>query len=282
MDYNVKSTDIQHPLLKPILAELIPVFEEMGMRFYIIGAVARDIILDLYNEKSNRVTMDLDIAIAINNWSAFEDLTTQIVSLSNFTKDTKQHQRFWYKSNFEIDIVPYGGIKNQNDKIFWPPDETFAMTVLGFEEVEDSLLKIKLDDELNFDIVSLEGVFLLKLFAWKDRFHKTTKDAEDLGFLLSNYFYIKRDSSYDEPYNKVYDLEVFTEIKAGAIIVGQKLNEMLAKSPSVKNKFKSILEENIALAEKSKLFNQIIETNPILRFDDIVEAIRLISNELES
>ncbi len=81
MDYNVKSTDIQHPLLKPILAELIPVFEEMGIRFYIIGAVARDIILDMYNEKSNRVTMDLDIAIAINNWSAFEDLTTQIVAL---------------------------------------------------------------------------------------------------------------------------------------------------------------------------------------------------------
>lgn len=281
MDYKVKSTDIQHPLLKPVLEELIPVFEEAGIKFYIIGAVARDIILELYDEKSKRVTMDLDIAIAINDWSAFDVLATQIVSLPNFTKDTKQQQKFLYKSNFEIDIVPYGGIKNQNDKIYWPPDESFAMTVLGFEEVEDSLLKIQLDEELNFDIVSLEGVFLLKLFAWKDRFQKTTKDAEDLGFILNNYFNINRDSSFDEPYNKVYNLEDFTELKAGAIILGQKLNLMLAKSPPVKAKLKSILEENIAKAEESKLINQIIETNTILKFDDIAEAIYLINNELK-
>jgi predicted nucleotidyltransferase len=281
MDYKVKSTDIQHPLLKPVLEELIPVFEEAGIKFYIIGAVARDIILELYDEKSKRVTMDLDIAIAINDWSAFDVLATQIVSLPNFTKDTKQQQKFLYKSNFEIDIVPYGGIKNQNDKIFWPPDESFAMTVLGFEEVEDSLLKIQIDEEVNFEIVSLEGVFLLKLFAWKDRSNKTTKDAEDLGFLLNNYFNINRDSSFDEPYNKVYDLEDFTELNAGAIILGQKLNLMLAKSPPVKAKLKSILEENIAKAEESKLINQIIETNTILKFDDIAEAIYLINNELK-
>ena len=281
MDYKVKSTDIQHPLLKPVLEELIPVFEEAGIKFYIIGAVARDIILELYDDKSKRVTMDLDIAIAINDWSAFDVLATQIVSLPNFTKDTKQQQKFLYKSNFEIDIVPYGGIKNQNDKIYWPPDESFAMTVLGFEEVEDSLLKIQIDEEVNFEIVSLEGVFLLKLFAWKDRSNKTTKDAEDLGFLLNNYFNINRDSSFDEPYNKVYDLEDFTELNAGAIILGQKLNLMLAKSPPVKAKLKSILEENIAKAEESKLINQIMETNTILKFDDIAEAIYLINNELK-
>lgn len=128
--------------------------------------------------------MDLDIAIAINDWSAFDVLATQIVSLPNFTKDTKQQQKFLYKSNFEIDIVPYGGIKNQNDKIYWGTDESFAMTVLGFEEVEDSLLKIQIDEEVNFEIVSLEGVFLLKLFAWKDRSNKTTKDERFRFFFL--------------------------------------------------------------------------------------------------
>lgn len=56
---------------------------------------------------------------------------------------------------------------------------------------------------------------------------------------------------------------------------------MLAKSPPVKAKLKSILEENIAKAEESKLINQIIETNTILKFDDIAEAIYLINNELK-
>ena len=129
MDYKVKSTDIQHPLLKPVLEELIPVFEEAGIKFYIIGAVARDIILELYDEKSKRGTMDLDIAIAINDWSAFDVLATQIVSLPNFTKDTKQQQKFLYKSNFEIDIVPYGGIKNQNDKYHFKSNDTYSYLI---------------------------------------------------------------------------------------------------------------------------------------------------------
>lgn len=130
------------------------------------------------------------------------------------------------------------------------------------------------------EIVSLEGVFLLKLFAWKDRFHKTSKDAEDIGFLLNNYFNINRDTSYEEPYNKVYDDERFTELKAGATILGIKLNTILSESPNVKAKLKALLEEDIARAEQSKLFNQIIETNTILKFDDVAQAIQLINEEL--
>lgn len=124
MDYKVSSEDINHPLLKPVLEELIPVFEEAGIKFYMIGAVARDIILDLHNEKSKRVTMDLDIAIAINDWEVFHDLAAKITALPNFTKDIKHQQKFIYKGQYEIDIVPYGDIKNQNDKIYWPPDES--------------------------------------------------------------------------------------------------------------------------------------------------------------
>ncbi|WP_157909907.1 nucleotidyl transferase AbiEii/AbiGii toxin family protein [Capnocytophaga cynodegmi] len=263
-----------------MLEDLIPVFEKRGIKFYIIGAVARDIILDLHNEKSSRVTMDLDLAIAISHWDDFKNISVDILSLSNFTKDPNQQQRFLFREKFQVDIVPYGSIKDQDDKIYWPPDESFAMSVIGFEEAEQNLISINLDNELHFDIVSLEGVFLLKLFAWKDRFRKTSKDAEDLGFILNNYLHINRDISYTEPYNKVYDLEDFTELRAGAIILGIKLNEMLSNSPPVKAKVKSLLEEDLKIEESSKLFNQIIETNNNLKFDDVAEAIALIDEEL--
>ena len=36
----------------------------------------------------------------------------------------------------------------QGNKIFWPPDETFAMSVLGFDAVEDASLKIDVDEEI--------------------------------------------------------------------------------------------------------------------------------------
>lgn len=62
MDFKITSENIEHPLLKPVLEELIPVFKQRGIRFYLIGAVARDIILDLSKEKSQRLTMDLYIS----------------------------------------------------------------------------------------------------------------------------------------------------------------------------------------------------------------------------
>ncbi|WP_313600149.1 nucleotidyl transferase AbiEii/AbiGii toxin family protein [Epilithonimonas vandammei] len=280
MDFKITSENIEHPLLKPVLEELIPVFKQRGITFYLIGAVARDIILELNQEKSQRVTMDLDIAIAVDHWEDFENLSEDIIALPNFTKDAQQQQRFLYKEKFQVDIVPYGGIKDQNDKIYWPPDKSFAMSVIGFEEAEQNLLTIKLDEEITFDIVSLEGVFLLKLFAWKDRFHKTSKDAEDIGFILNNYLNINRNISFDEPYNKVYDLDDYTDLRAGAMILGMKLNEMLAQSPTVKTKVSALLTEDIERAENSKLLNQITETNRNLNFDDVAEAIHLINEEI--
>lgn len=280
MDFKITSENIEHPLLKPVLEELIPVFKQRGITFYLIGAVARDIILELNQEKSQRVTMDLDIAIAVDHWEDFENLSEDIIALPNFTKDAQQQQRFLYKEKFQVDIVPYGGIKDQNDKIYWPPDKSFAMSVIGFEEAEQNLLTIKLDEEITFDIVSLEGVFLLKLFAWKDRFHKTSKDAEDIGFLLNNYFNINRDLSFEEPFNKVYDDDHFTELKAGATILGMKLNKMLNAGSGVKSKVKALLEEELKKEEQSQLFNQITETNRNLNFDDVAEAIHLINEEI--
>lgn len=280
MDYNLSSQNIEHPLLKPVLEELIPVFQHRGITFYLIGAVARDIILELNKEKSHRVTMDLDIAIAVNQWQDFESLSDDIIALPNFTKDPKQQQRFLYKEKFQVDIVPYGGIKDQNDKIYWPPDKSFAMSVIGFEEAEKNLLTIHLDDELEFDIVSLEGVFLLKLFAWKDRHNRENKDAEDIGFLLNNYFNINREISYEKPFSKVYADENFTELIAGAIILGMKLNEILSPSPSLIVKVKTLLQEEMAKEEESKLINQIIETNRNLKFDEVQDALHLINDQI--
>lgn len=281
MDYKVLSANIEHPLLLPVLNELIPVFEQRGIKFYLIGAVARDIILDINHEKSHRVTLDLDIAIAVDRWQDFKNLSEDIIALPSFTKDPKQQQRFLFKEKFPVDIVPYGGIKDQHDKIFWPPDQSFAMSVVGFEEAEKALLKIHLDDEINFEIVSLTGIFLLKLFAWKDRSAITNKDADDIGFMLTNYLNINRDLSFQEPYNHVYEVDNYSDITAGAIILGMHLNELLNTSAKVKIDLNKLLVTEIQKAEESKLINQIIETNRNLKFDEVKAALHLINDQIK-
>lgn len=56
MDYNISSEKLEHPLLKKLLDELIPIFQKLEIKFFVIGATARDIIMELHGEKSGRRT----------------------------------------------------------------------------------------------------------------------------------------------------------------------------------------------------------------------------------
>jgi predicted nucleotidyltransferase len=278
MSYNISSDKFTHPLLKPILTELTHYFKETGISFFVIGATARDIIMELHNEKSGRLTYDLDIAITINDWSQWAMVEAGILRLENFTKDEHQQQRFLYKNNFSLDIVPFGNISNQNYKIFWPPDENFAMSVLGFSAAETATLSVVIDKEIEIKIVNLCGIFLLKLVAWKDRHLESNKDADDIGFILNNYLEIYRDSSL-EHYEEVYP-ENHTTLMGSATLLGIHLAEMLDKQPDVKKLIAEILSLELDKKEESRLMNQVLETHNSVYFEDIYKCIKNILRQL--
>lgn len=53
----------------------------MGREFYVIGATARDIIIgQLADITSGRKTRDLDIAIAIPEWSVFDEIKEVLIA----------------------------------------------------------------------------------------------------------------------------------------------------------------------------------------------------------
>lgn len=279
MDYNISSEKLEHPLLKKLLDELIPVFQKLEIKFFIIGATARDIIMELHGEKSGRRTQDIDIAIVVDKWEEFKTIENEIIQLPDFEKDPKQQQRFLYLKDFQLDIVPYGGITTADDKIFWPPDQSFAMTVLGFEEAERDLVRAKIDDTLEIDIVSLAGIFILKLVAWKDRHHKGNKDADDMGFILLNYLNIHEERAAIEYYEEVYEIKDFTTTKASAALLGIDINMLLSDNEVNKAKLKAIIETELQAAENSILFNQILETNHI-KFDDIQDCFQILNQKI--
>lgn len=279
MDYNISSEKLEHPLLKKLLTDIIPVFQKLEIKFFVIGATARDIIMELHGERSGRRTQDIDIAIAVDKWEEFKTIEDEITQLADFKKDPKQQQRFLYLNDYQLDVVPYGGITTAEDKIFWPPDQSFAMTVLGFEEAEKDLVRIKIDDTLEIDIVSLAGIFILKLVAWKDRHHKGNKDADDMGFILLNYLNIHEERAAMEHYEEVYEIEEFTITKAGSALLGIDINILLSDNDTNKAKLKTIIETELNLKEDSILFNQIVETNKI-KFDDILECFQILNQKI--
>src|SRR5699024_7635845 len=142
MAYNLKIEKLNHPLLKPLLKDVLPVFEKLGIKFFVIGATARDIVLEVFKMETSRRTQDIDIAIAIEDWERFSEVKEEILKLSPFEPDSHQLQKLIYKGSFEVDLVPYGKIARDKNKIFWPPDHDIAMSVLGFEEIEQDLIEV--------------------------------------------------------------------------------------------------------------------------------------------
>jgi predicted nucleotidyltransferase len=278
MSYNISSKKINHPLLKPILQELTEYFKGTGISFFVIGATARDIIMELHNESSGRLTHDLDIAITINDWEQYKTIESEISKLPNFSKDTDQKQRFKYLGKFDLDIVPFGNIMKESDKIFWPPDEEFAMSVLGFSAVNDAALKVSIDGDIEIKIASLAGIFILKIVAWRDRNHKTNKDADDMVFILQNYLEIYRDESL-EYFEEIYT-DDHTILKGGSTLLGIHLNQILEAYADAKQRIVEILTTEIDKKEESKLINQILETHKALGYDDVLKSIKNIKEQL--
>lgn len=98
MSYKLNSDNLTHPFVKPMLKELDNYFRKSGIQFFIIGAMARDIVMEIYNEKSGRLTYDMDIAVGISNWDKYLEIQKGIVNLKDFSKDTQQGQRFIYQA----------------------------------------------------------------------------------------------------------------------------------------------------------------------------------------
>jgi predicted nucleotidyltransferase len=236
MNYNISSEEFQDPLLKPILQKLSDYFSNQGIRFYVIGATARDIILNIHGEMAQRATRDLDIAIAISDWDVYNEVEKGIIEIEGFKKDPTQKQRFFYLDVFPIDIVPFGEIRKKSDKIFWPPDESVALTVLGFEEVQNSTEKIIIDNSLTIEVASLDGIFILKLFSWTDRHLENNKDADDIAFIIANYLNINEKRAIDEHYNDIYLSENFSNITAGAKLLGIDVARILQNNSEAKLK----------------------------------------------
>ena len=146
--------------------------------------------------------------------------------------------------------------------------------------------KINVNGDFTFEVPKYKGkeAILPKKFILESAVgtpgRTTVKDAEDMGFILHNYLNINRDSSFGETYNKIYELEDYTEMKAGAIMLGMRLNEILDESSAIKFKVKSLFSEDLRRAEQSQLFNQLIATLRNFKSVAAAESSALINQEI--
>lgn len=257
---------IGNPLLVDLLRKVSYCFAKIEQDFFVIGATARDILIrQLVNISSGRKTRDLDLAIAIPNWEAFEKVKQTLLA-HGFQKDIKMRQRF-YDGDYELDIVPYGGIEKEDGYIYWPPEEDIAMSVKGFADILRDAISVTIDDEFDIKIASLHGLFLLKFNAWLDRSIQTNKDAVDMAFILENYFIANCERNI---HPEVYDWEDFDDYVVGAYWLAYDIAGFLSEKHLTY--YAHLLHEEIGKEENSRLIQQIIDSNSSLPYETILLA----------
>lgn len=157
------------------LVRLGPVSSEDTM---IVGAACRDILhVALGHGFAIRATQDVDVAVALADWDAFDELTGRLPPVG--TNGIR-----YLVDQVPVDFLPFGEVEDPEGTVT-PERRRDTMSVFGMREVFEHSAALPLGDKLSVRIPSPAGYTALKMAAWADRsIHGELRDAQDLGLAL--------------------------------------------------------------------------------------------------
>jgi predicted nucleotidyltransferase len=244
-----------------VLRVLNPIAQSFKCEYFLAGATARDLILvNVYGLPPGRATRDIDIGIAVENWTQFELLKERLLATNDFTASRAQQRLIFAGSNdgisIPIDLIPFRGVASDDGIIAWPPGQDIVMNVAGFEEALTSSVLIEIEAHLTVHVASVAGLTLLKLAAWVDRGREGNKDAADLYRLLTTY---ADAGNTDRLYDTELDLLKVAEFDmrlAGAELLGRDVAAIC--NARIPHQVQSVLAEE---ANRERLVIDMVRTS---------------------
>jgi len=257
--------------LKEILKVLKEALSHLGINYYLIGAVARDIqMTGKHGIKSPRATRDIDIAILVNNQNLYDKLVYNLKNIYSFV-DTNKAYRYKYKEGTLVDIVPFGEIESDNRIVTLKGRQIEELSVIGFQENLAHTEEIEFEDGFKIQVSSLAGICLLKFFAWDDNPNHRERDINDINFILGKYTDIYIDEIF-EKHSDILELNWDTDLPPR--ILGRHLGLILQNQKDTKNKLTTILskqlKEHSMLPELLNKFNSRTITDNINIIREII------------
>ena len=248
------------------LAHVKAAADSMGISLFVIGALARDILLKLhFGLPPHRATLDLDLGVSVASWGHFSSLKNELTENYRF-KGTNQVQRLQYE-RILVDIVPFGPIAGPEHTIRWPPDESFQMSTAGFEEafMFSHQVRVSSSPDVIVSVCSLPGLVIMKLISWHERYPERRRDAEDIFEIMEKYEFAGNfDRLYSEE-SKMLEEEGFETKKAAIRLLGRDMAKISSQS--------SWLQISEILAEETN------ETSKMRLALDIAQETRQIGQE---
>ncbi len=260
-----------------IIVSIKETCDSLNIPFFIVGATARDIILEyIYNMKIRRATNDIDFAIRVEDWDEFNLLTTTLLKNKKFSKDEGIEHRLLYDNIYPLDVIPFGKIASADGTFRWSKDNK-EFTVLGFDEAYDNSYEVKIrsNPELIVRFATSESLCVLKFISWSERYPERTKDAIDLVSLIESYL---DTGNFDRLSEEESDLinETFDYIITGARLLGRDIAKNFQKG-TLKFLVK-ILDEETAEKDRYRLVEDMMKSKSIREEKDFNYFLMLLHN----
>ena len=210
------------------LADLRSILDATGHSVVLVGAYAREVTFDrAVGRATQRVTLDIDAAIPMRDWSEFEQLADAITASGHFRRIERDGLTFTHRNGTEIDLLPHGDIANQDRRLCWPNDATRSLSVEGFDELSAHVVLVAIGS-IKIAVADLPALVALKLFAFDDRAEHTRKDLEDLVFMLRHATESLEDRVFSELDSTI--LSEYAYLDYGPLLLGIELRRRLASA----------------------------------------------------
>jgi predicted nucleotidyltransferase len=213
-----------------LLAAISETTGNLGIDYFIIGATARDIILNhLFVVGIQRATRDIDFGIAVRSWDEFALLKSELAERFDFRFDRNIEHRLHFGDDLdetEVDLVPFGGVANVDGAVVFPRSG-LAMNIAGFSQSFSDCLKLEVSDDLTINVASLAGIVVLKFVAYDDRPQERSDDLTDILFIARKYLDAGNESRLYDRDIDVLNEDAFDTRTAGARLLGRDLARLL-------------------------------------------------------
>jgi predicted nucleotidyltransferase len=226
------------PLTLIVIGEVRRAAEGRGIPVFVVGAVARIILLEnVHGLKAGRTTTDVDFAFALDDWAQFQQIKASLLENPGFNASEHVAHRLYFRApgvehSYKVDLIPFGGVETSPNTIAWPPDAAIMMNVAGFGDAFDAAVTVEVNPGIEIAVASLPGIATLKLFAWADRRKESPKDALDLLALLRSYHEAGNENRIYEDAEALAALEAvgYDPELAGAWLLGKDVAAMVSAS----------------------------------------------------
>lgn len=253
----------------------------LGMPFFVVGATARDIVIDLGSGRpSQRATLDRDFGLRVASWREYDQLKELLSSTGQF-KRTEEIHRLLFRDTLLVDFLPFGEITDAKGEIRWPPDEDVVMNMVGFEDAYHAALtvRVRANPPLDILVATTPGLTIMKLISWADRPGDRSRDAVDLAQILNTYLDVV--NNYKRLFEAHLDLTQagnFDYVRAGARLLGRDVARI--GKPKTIERISEILRGETADDSKYRLIQAMMAGGGVSdeerrnRFDELLTLLR--------